>query len=203
MNIRSAVRQLKRKSYEEESASQKGDILDCALGRNTFGTSEKVVEFAKYYDFSDLWEVADTTYKDLKQEICKFWSDYAHLGVENIKIANGSAVVLSRFNKLFIEKGINVLGYVPQFKEYILEVVILGGNYESVPLDPRENFKFNPEKFLSKIMPDHSIVYIDNPNNPTGQFIDLSDIERIIKEGAKKGIVVLIDEAYGDYVEEK
>jgi len=184
MNIRSAVRQLVRKSYEEESEPLKADILDCALGRNSFGTSERVVEFAKHYDWSDLWDVPDTSYKDLKQQICQFWSDYADLGVENIKVANGSCVILSRFNKLFIEPGVNVLGYVPQFKEYMVEVAVLGGNYEAVPLDPQEDFKFNPDKLLSKIKPDYCIVYIDNPNNPTGQLISLSDIETIVREAA-------------------
>jgi len=203
MNIRQGVKQIMRKSYEEESGPKEGDILDCALGRNSFGTSPRVVEFARQYDFCNLWDVADTGYIDLKQEICKFWSDNASLGVENIKVANGSAVVLSRFNKLFIEQGVKVLGYLPQFKEYILEVDILGGYYEADPLDPLENFKFNPDRFISKMESDQSIVYIDNPNNPTGQFINLSDIEKIVKEAAEKDIVVLIDEAYGDYVEEK
>ncbi len=203
MNIRPAVKQIMRKSYEEESGPKEGDILDCALGRNSFGTSPRVVEFARQYDFRNLWDVADTGYIDLKQEICKFWSDNASLGVENIKVANGSAVVLSRFSKLFIEQGVKVLGYLPQFKEYILEVEILGGYYEADPLDPLENFKFNPDRFISKMEPDQSIVYIDNPNNPTGQFINLSDIEKIVKEAAKKDIVALIDEAYGDYVGEK
>lgn len=203
MNIRPAVKQIMRKSYEEESGPKEGDILDCALGRNSFGTSARVVEFARQYDFRNLWDVVDTGYIDLKQEICKFWSDNASLGVENIKVANGSAVVLSRFNKLFIEQGVKVLGYLPQFKEYILEVEILGGYYEADPLDPLENFKFNPDRFISKMEPDQSIVYIDNPNNPTGQFINLSDIEKIVKEAAEKDIVALIDEAYGDYVEKK
>jgi histidinol-phosphate aminotransferase len=195
MKIRPVVKQTTRKSYEEESGPKEGDILDCALGRNSFGTSARVVEFARQYDFRNLWDVADTGYIDLKQEICKFWSENASLGVENIKVANGSAVVLSRFNKLFIEQGVKVLGYLPQFKEYILEVDILGGYYEADPLDPLENFKFNPDRFISKMEPDQSIVYIDNPNNPTGQFINLSDIEKIVKEAAKKDIVALIDEA--------
>ncbi len=203
MNIRPAVRQLARKSFEEESKPPKGDILDCALGRNSFGTSEKVIEFAKHYDWSDLWQHPDTSYKDLKQEICKFWSDYADLGVENIKVANGSCVILSRFNKLFIEPGVKVLGYVPQFSEYMVEVAVMGGKYEAVPLDPQEGFKFNLDRLLSKIKPDYCIVYIDNPNNPTGQLISLSDIETIIREAARKDIVVIIDEAYGDYVEER
>ena len=203
MNIRPAVRRLTRKSYEAESEPAKGDVLDCALGRNSFGTSPKVVEFAKHYDWSELWHHPDTSYRDLKQQICHFWSDYADLTVANIKVANGSCVVLSRLNKLFIEPGVKVLGYMPQFKEYMVEVMVLGGNYEAVPLDPRENFRFNPDRLLSRIKPDHCIVYIDNPNNPTGQLISLSDIETIVKEAARKDIVVIIDEAYGDYVEEK
>jgi len=203
MNIRPAIRQLARKSYEEESEPLKGDILDCALGRNSFGTSEKVVEFAKHYDWSDLLQHPDTSYKDLKQEICRYWSDYADLKVANIKVANGSCVVLSRFNKLFIETGIKVLGYVPQFREYMVEVAVLGGDYEAVPLDPKEDFKFNLDKFLRKMKPDYSIIYIDNPNNPTGQLISLSDIETIVREAAKKEIIVILDEAYGDCVEEK
>lgn len=72
MDIRFAIRQLTRKSFEDESEPVKGDILDCALGRNFLGTSEKVIQFAKQYDWSDLWDVPDTSYKDLKKEICKF-----------------------------------------------------------------------------------------------------------------------------------
>lgn len=203
MKIRSAVMQLSRKHYEEESEPLKGDILDCALGYNSVGTPERVVDFAKRYSWSQLRNVPDTSYKDLKREICRFWSDFADLGLKNVKVANGSAVFLSRFNKLFIEPGVKVLGYMPQFKEYSNEVRVLGGSYEAVPLDAQENFKFNLDKFLGKIGEDHSIIYIDNPNNPTGQLISLSAIETIAREAAKKQIVVILDEAYGDYVEEK
>ena len=201
MNIRLAISQSARKSYEPEPVEE--NILDCALGRNSFGTSEKVVEFAENYGWSNLWHHPDTSYKDLKQEICRFWSNYADLTIANIKVANGSCVVLSRLNKLFIEAGVKVLGYVPQFPEYMVEVMVLGGNYEAVPLDPQENFRFNPDKLLSRITPDYSIVYIDNPNNPTGQFSSLSDIRTIIKEASRKDIIVIIDEAYADYVEEE
>jgi len=203
VKVRPAVKQLTRISYAKETEAPREGLLDCALGRNSFGTSERVMEFAKHYDWSNLCLHPDTTYKDLKQAICKFWSDYADLKVANIKVANGSCVILSRFNKLFIEAGVNVLGYVPQFAEYSAEVAVLGGKYEAVPLDPKEDFKFNLDRLLSEIKSDYCIIYIDNPNNPTGQLISLSDIEAIVKEAAKKDILVISDEAYGDYVEEK
>lgn len=204
MNIRSAVRELARKSYEGESRPAEKNILDCALGRNLFGTSERVTEFARHYDgWSDLYQPPDTSYKELKQAICQFWSDYAELEPANVKVANGSSIVLSRLNKLFIEPGVKVLGYVPQFKEYMVEVMVLGGTYEAIPLDPGENLRFNPDRFLRKVKEGYDIVYIDNPNNPTGQLISLNDIEIIVQEAARKDVVVIIDEAYGDYVEEK
>ncbi len=204
IRIVSHVKQIKRKWSDYETESARGDILDCAIGKNSFGTSEKVVEFAKHYnDWSDLWEHPDNSYKDLKQGICEFWSDYADLEETNIRVANGSAVILSRLNKLFVEPGVKILGYAPQFDEYRLEVQVLGGIYEAVLLDPLEDFKFNPERLISKMKPDYPIEYIDNPNNPTGQLICLGDIEAIVKEAAKKDMVVIVDEAYGDYVEEK
>jgi len=204
IQIVSHIKQIQRKWPDLETELPKGDILDCALGKNSFGISVKVVEFAKRYnDWFDLWEHPDNSYKDLKQEICRLWGNYANLEPATIKIANGSAVILSRLNKLFIKPGVKILGYAPQFDEYRLEVQVLGGIYEAVPLDPLEDFKFNPERLLSRMKPDYPIVYIDNPNNPTGQLIELDDIEAIVKEAAKKDMVVIVDEAYGDYVEEK
>lgn len=203
MEIRPTIRKLRRKSYEEESKVSANVFLDCSLGYNSFGTSGKVVAFAKEYDWSHLRFAPDTSYKSLKTAICRFWSDYADLEVENVKIANGSAVLLSRFNKLFIERGAKVLGYVPQFTEYQREVEVLGGNYCAVPLNSNDRFRFNVNEFLSKVKMDHSIIYIDNPNNPTGQLIDLRAIETIVREAAKKKITVLLDEAYGDYVEQE
>jgi len=203
MNVRSAVKQLTRKSYAKETESPTENLLDCALGKNSLGTSEKVAEVAKHHDWSNLSAHPETTYKDLKEAICKFWSDYADLKVANVKVANGSMVILSRLNKLFIEAGVKVVGYVPQFTEYGAEVAVLGGKYEAVLLKPEEDFKFNLDRLLSEVKPDYRIVYIDNPNNPTGQLLSLSDIEAIVKEAAKKDIMVISDEAYGDYVEEK
>jgi len=119
MNVSVAVRQLARKSLDKESKPLKRDILDCAIGRNSIGTSKEVVEFAKHYAWDDLWQLPNTSYKDLKQEICHLWSDYADLKVANIKVANDYCVVFSGFNKILIKPRVKVLGYVPQFTEYM------------------------------------------------------------------------------------
>ncbi len=203
MKIRLAIKQLVQESYGTHAERYNTSVLDCALGRNSFGTSRKVIECGNKYDWSKLYQHPDTRYYHLKQEICRFWSNYANIKTTNVKVANGSNVILSRINKLFIESGTKVLGYVPQFTRYMVEVAILGGVYEAVPLDRRDYFKFNEKKFLGSLTKLHSIVYIDNPNNPTGQLISLTQIEAIVKNAQKKNVAVIIDEAYGDYVEEK
>jgi histidinol-phosphate aminotransferase len=202
--IKPYLSELPKKSYEEDLGQDKGDILDCALGRNSFGTSQRVIEFARRYnDFSDLWHHPDTSYRELKDAICHFWSSYANLSVENIKVANGSCVTLSRLNKLFIGPKTRVLGYIPQFVEYMLDVKILGGYFHALELKQENRFKFDTEMFLNEMGNDYTVVYIDNPNNPTGQLLALEDIDKIVTKANKREMVAVIDEAYGDYVGEE
>lgn len=199
MRIRPHLVEFERQGYIWMGDIQKEKLLDCAMGKNNFGVSPKVVDLARQYDWSELWNPSHD-YEKLKLAICTFWSDYAHLEAENIKIDNGSSRVLERFNRMFIEAGVKVLGYAPQFSGYVNDLKICGGNYDAVPLRLEDNFKFNLDTLASKITGDYSVVYIDNPNNPTGQLISLADIEAILKVASEKGVITLVDEAYGDYV---
>ena len=111
-------------------------------------------------------------------------------------------VVLARLIKMLVDSGVDVLGYVPQFKDWMEEVTIMGGNYEAVALDPAEDFKFDPGRFIEGLSSAYSLVYMDNPNNPTGQLIGLDDIEQIARQCAKNDSILVLDEAFGDYVDE-
>lgn len=102
---------------------------------------------------------------------------------------------------MFIQDNSKVLGYSPQFSESINFVKILGGKYEFVPLKSQDDFAFSEEDFLDSINGNWDLIYIDNPNNPTGQIIELAKIERIAKKAEGYGIPVIIDEAYGDFMD--
>jgi histidinol-phosphate aminotransferase len=203
MEIRSVVKNLGRRSYGAHTGKTEDDILDCALGTNVFGTSPRVMDFITNYDWSSVSQYPDNSYRCLKEGLCCFWKDYADLSVKNIKIANGSSFNLSYLNKMLIETGDKVVGCVPQFTEYRFEVEVLGGRYEPVSLKPEENFRFNFDRLVQAITPDCKIVYLNNPNNPTGESISLELIEAVVKEAARRGAAVILDEAYGDYLEER
>lgn len=201
MKAKTCLNHLTRKSYVSlEPINRQRELLDCSLGSNLFGVSPRVLAAAKEYDWSEVWRYPDPAYLDLKEKLSGFWAKCADLDKRQIQIANGAVVVLERVNKIFIDSGAKVLGYSPQFTEYTTDVEACGGRYEAVILDPAERFKFHAERLLTRITEDYSLLYIDNPNNPTGQVITLSQIEEIISQASKKGVVVIIDEAYGDYM---
>ncbi len=187
----------------EESALGKVGVLDCSLGINHFGVSERVVEAAGGYDWSRVWDYPDPAYKDLKGKIINFWAEYADLEIEQIQIGHGASAVLDGLNKIFIGPGSKVLGYTPQWPDYADWVEACGGKYESIITNPEESFKFHVERLVARITSEYHLIFIDNPNNPTGQAINLEDIEEILRQAERKDVVVVVDEAYGDYMEKE
>lgn len=110
---------------------------------------------------------------------------------------------LEKINKFVIREGSKVLGYALQFSEYITEVRVMGGFYEYMSLKKEEDFEFNYEEFIEKINDSYTLVYIDNPNNPTGQVISLDVIEEVTKKALEEEVIVVVDEAYGDSMDIK
>lgn len=203
MKVKPYLKSITRKTYVlDEPAAKQMEFLDCSVGCNVYGASEKVLETAKEYDWSQVWQCPDPKYKELKEKIAKFWSDYADIRMSQIQIGRGSIDILVGANRIFLEPGAKLLGYSPQFTGYVADVRAWGAKYDVAILRPEENFKFYTERLLEKISPEQSLIYIDNPNNPTGQIIKLSDIEAIVKEARSKDVTVIVDEAYADYMEQ-
>ena len=201
MKAKPDIRNVVVQSYlREPPAGEQGAILDCSLGVNQFGTSPMVLEAARDYDWSKAWLYPAHTYKELKGKICKFWADYAKLTIEQVQVSHGASAILDGLNRIFIGPGSKLLGYSPQFADYVGWVEACGGKYDSILLVPEEKFEFGVERLLARISEEHCLVYVDNPNNPTGQLIKLEEIEEIVKQAGKKDVVVVVDEAYGDYV---
>lgn len=140
----------------------------------------------------------------VKKSIIDFWKKYTdtEINYDNIVLCDGSIGALFLINKLFIENNDKVLGLAPQFPEYKMDVTMSGGIFESYKLKPENNYKFIASEFIDLINDDLKLIYLDNPNNPTGQIIPLEAIEKVLKVALDKNIVVIVDEAYGDYMNE-
>ena len=86
-----------------------------------------------------------------------------------------------------------------QFPDYVRAARTRGAKYKGVVLTPPE-LKMSAAKLLEHLNQDTEVVYIDNPNNPTGQVLPLADLETIVAQAQRQNTAVIVDEAYGDFV---
>ena len=167
---------------------------------NPFGHSEniKIYNIDKRIDISSYSELGAF---HLRKVIIDNWDTVVKLDYENLAISDGSMGIIDSINSLFINEGDRVLGYSPQFPEFAESLKIRGGIYEPVLLNKDKNYKFNGDDIISCLKANvYKLVYIDNPNNPTGQIIPVHEIERIIRKAYEADTIAVIDEAYGDYM---
>lgn len=130
---------------------------------------------------------SDPELKKIRAEL----ADYYGVSKENVICGNGSDEILDFAFAAFCDKNTPAVfpdityGFYPVFSEANFIP------YKEVPL--REDFTVDTDGLIEN----KGTVFIANPNAPTGIFLPLSEIERILK--AKKDNVVVVDEAYIDF----
>ncbi|KNF10170.1 histidinol-phosphate aminotransferase HisC [Gottschalkia purinilytica] len=133
----------------------------------------------------------DTNSVELRKEISK----YIEVDYKNIVIGNGSDEMISVIIDTFVEKEDIVISHYPTFAMYDLVTKISGANYVGISTD--ENFDVNIEEIIKQGNDKNAkIIFLCNPNNPTGNIIKKDDIIKVINE--TRGIVV-VDEAYIEF----
>ncbi|MDK2927467.1 MAG: hypothetical protein PWR31_1157 [Bacillota bacterium] len=173
-------------------------VLDCALGTNPLGAPPAAREAYRAAAGEDFSRYPDPWADELREDLARFWAG-AGITAADIAVGPGSMGVLERLNKLFLFPGAQVLGYTPQFSEYVSDARANGAVYCSLPL-AGEKLEFDPAAFLERLTPAVTLVYLDNPNNPTGQLLDLATLRTILERAQELSVPVLVDEAYGEFV---
>ncbi|WP_411681572.1 pyridoxal phosphate-dependent aminotransferase [Clostridium thailandense] len=204
IKIKKHIYDFSRISYVDEGEEylcEQKEIIDCSLGVNPFGCSRTISDNKELFNIESLNNYPQYPYTKIREELSEYWSDIAKISSENIRLGCGSMGILSTINMLFVDKEYSILGYCPQFSEYITDVKSQGGRYEYIELKDNINFKFDADKLINKMNDRHQAIYIDNPNNPTGQVIPLTELIKVIEAAEKMNIAVVIDEAYGEFMD--
>lgn len=175
--------------------------LDCSLGTNPYGLAPEVNLIKN--DISILSEYPHSD-ENLKLAICDNFKRIANLTKNNINLTLGSMGGLIALDRILLKENKKVIGIAPQFSAVVDDFITYKVDYDPVYLKPENNFKFCVDDMLKKINENNdAFIYIDNPNNPTGQIFDIDDIEKIIIAAEKNNSFILIDEAYGDYMDDE
>ena len=132
-------------------------------------------------------------------------SKYYSVGSDSILAGNGSNELIDLLIRLFCEPGESVLTSQGAFIAYKICTQSNRANLVEVPL--KEGFSLDLNAFTKKLksleqskkLP--KLVFIPNPNNPTGSYSNKAELDTFInKWGGRDDIVVVIDEAYNEFV---
>jgi histidinol-phosphate aminotransferase len=117
---------------------------------------------------------------------------------ERLIFGNGSDEVFALLNQCYLTPGDNIVTGQYGFLAYRISAL---ANQASVKLAPEPQFKATPEALLEQVDARTRIVYVSSPSNPTGSYNTAEEIRRL-HEGLRPDILLVIDEAYAEYVTE-
>ena len=176
-------------------------VIDCSLGTNPFLEESMIKQFVSECSF-EMNRYPSVEYGLLKEALLEIWKECLeeNINQDNIAFGAGTMGILRNLSEFLIQEGTKVLGVAPQFPRFISEVELKKGIYEYYALEKKNHYKFIATDFMKKMNSSYRLISIENPNNPTGQIIDIDDIEKIVKKAKQYNSMVIIDEAYGDYM---
>jgi histidinol-phosphate aminotransferase len=116
---------------------------------------------------------------------------------ENVTIAAGADAVLMYLSLAVLDPGDEIVCGWPSFPSYVLDAMKLGAIAKRVPLT---DHRYDVDAILAEVGPRTKIVYLCNPNNPTGTMIGRSEVESYF-ERVPRHVLTVLDEAYFEYVE--
>lgn len=168
------------------------NIIDFSANINPLGLSGNVKK--SILNSIDLViNYPDITYYNLKEEI----SNYENINSENLFLGNGAAECI--FNVVRAIDPKNTLLLAPSFSEYEEAIKSTNSNIEYYFLKEKNKFKIDDE-ILEILTSNIDLLFICNPNNPTGVLTSKIDLEKIIKKACENNIYVVIDESFMDFV---
>ena len=119
-------------------------------------------------------------------------------GVEfgNVVLGNGSNEIIELLCHSFLKPGVALIAAEHAFVVYKLMATLFGADYKEVP-DP--GFVHDLEGMADAITPDTRLVFIANPNNPTGTLVGQEEIDRFV-DRLPDHVVAVFDEAYFEFL---
>src|SRR5262245_10108224 len=172
-----------------------GPGLRLHLNENTGGCSPKVVEAVRAFDARGL-----ATYPDYRAAVIET-AAFLDVDPERLVLTNGldEGVLLASIAFLAAAEQIpEVVMAMPAFDTYITAARAMRARVVSV--SPGPEYAFPVDGVLAAITPQTRLIYINNPNNPTGAPVAKEAIRRVVR--AAPHAIVFVDEAYHDFMGE-
>jgi histidinol-phosphate aminotransferase len=167
--------------------------IKLASNENLLGPSPKAITAIKK-ELGTIYLYPEGPCTVLRQALAK----KLNLPAEKIVISNGADNLIIMIANAFINQGEEVIIADPTFSVYTNVTQIMGGKPVKVRL---KNFCHDLDGMLKKVNRKTKLVFICNPNNPTGTIVSKKALDSFLSKLPDRVIVVL-DEAYGDFADD-
>ena len=174
-----------------EIGLDESSIIKLASNENPLGTSPLALE-AMEKALNEVMRYPDGNGFELKKALSKKYV----VNSDQIILGNGSNDVLELAARVFLKPGTSAVFSQHAFAVYPLVTQATGATGIVVPA---KNYGHDIDAMLEAITPDTRIVFIANPNNPTGTFLPAPDVLRFL-EHIPRDVLVILDEAYNEYL---
>ncbi len=131
------------------------------------------------------------TGRELRRVIAK----QLQLEPENIILGNGSNEIIELVAHAFMNEEEEVITAWPSFLVYFLVADVLNGRITKVPL---KYYTYDLDAIVKEIKPETKMIFIANPNNPTGTIVDKEKVARFMQK-VPEHVLVVFDEAYVEF----
>ena len=169
-------------------------LVRLASNENALGCSPKARE--AYLKASlDLHRYPDGSVAELRAALGKTWD----MNPDRIVCGSGSEELISLLVRAYAGVGDEVLYSQYGFLMYPICAKAVGATGVAAP---EKNFRSDVDALLAAITPKTKMLLIANPNNPTGSWLNRAEMKRLC-EKVPSNVLILIDSAYAEFVQEK
>lgn len=167
--------------------------IKLASNENPLGVSEKVVKaICKAAEKVNLYPTGDAYYLRLKL------SEIHKVPIDHIICGSGSVDLIEMLPRTFLDYDENVVASEMSFQSYKIASFMVNNNFKAAPV---KNYGIDLDAILKLVDSKTKIVFIANPNNPTGTLIKKKELDDFMAKLPPDPILVL-DEAYFEFIED-
>lgn len=170
------------------------DIIKMASNENPLGASPKAMEAM----IKELTTNANRYPESRCVQLVKALSQHHQMPEDHIIVNNGLDAVITTIGMTFINLGDEVIFGNQTFPAYRNITNKMGGSCVEVALN--ESFELDLQAFANAITPKSKLIFVCNPNNPTGTMNTAAQVEQLIRQ-TPENVLIVLDEAYFDFAD--
>ena len=181
-------------AWARSAGVEVGELLDFSASINALGPPSSARE-AFVESYAEILRYPDPYGDKLKEAL----AERHGLSPAEVLIGNGSTQLIYLLCAALRPRNALIVG--PAFSEYANALTLIGAKVASFNLSPDNGFQFSTKRLSAAWDKDCDIVFLATPNSVTGQMIAKVEIEKVAHIALARKTMVVIDEAFVDFVE--